>query len=212
VANDQSLTVAGDAATNLVLTATDVDSTNLTYAILDNPTNGTLSGLDPNSGAVNYLSGAYYHGPDGFTFAARDGSLSATGAVSLTVTASVTTNTGTPLWWLAQYGLTNFNADALADADGDGMPTWQEYIAGTDPTNPASKLQFTGGSLSPQGFIIRWSSVSNRFYNLNWANNLLVPFAIVPGASNLPATPPENLFTNPGPDGAAVFYWVNVHR
>jgi len=34
VANNQSVTTPEDIATNLVLTASDVDSTNLTYAIL----------------------------------------------------------------------------------------------------------------------------------------------------------------------------------
>ncbi|MEI7533308.1 MAG: tandem-95 repeat protein [Verrucomicrobiae bacterium] len=213
VANDQSLTVAGDVATNLVLTATDVDNTNLTYSILANPAHGTLSGLDPNSGAVIYLPATYYYGPDVFTFTASDGSLYSTGMVSLIVTASVTTNTGTPLWWLAQYGLTNFNADALADPDGDGMPTWQEYIAGTNPTNAASSFWIASAGTTPQGgAIVRWPSISNRFYDLYRTTNLLTPFASLPGATNLPATPPENLYTNPGPDGPAAYYRVNVHQ
>jgi hypothetical protein len=33
---------------------------------------------------------------------------------------------------------TNFDTAALGDQDGDGIPTWQEYIAGTDPQNAAS--------------------------------------------------------------------------
>ncbi|MEI6196352.1 MAG: tandem-95 repeat protein, partial [Verrucomicrobiota bacterium] len=213
VANDQSLTVGGDVATNLVLTATDVDNTNLTYSILADPAHGTLSGLDPNSGAVIYLSSTYYHGPDVFTFTASDGSLYSTGTVSLTVTASVTTNTGTPLWWLAQYGLTNFNADALADADGDGLLTWQEYIAGTNPTNAASNFWIASAGMTPQGgAIVRWPSVLNRFYDLGRTTNLLVPFVNLPGASNLPATPPQNFYTNSVPDGSAAFYRVNVHE
>lgn len=47
---------------------------------------------------------------------------------------------GTPEPWLIQYGLTNATpaAEELTDADGDGMFAWQEYVAGTVPTNRAS--------------------------------------------------------------------------
>ena len=52
--NDQSVTILEDTSTNLVLTATDVDSTNLVFAILSGPAHGGLSGFDTNSGAVTY--------------------------------------------------------------------------------------------------------------------------------------------------------------
>ena len=86
VANNQSVTTPEDTATNLVLTATDVDSSNLTYSILAGPVHGTLSGLNTNSGAVTYTPTNNYNGSDSFTFRAFDGSLYATGTVSLTVT------------------------------------------------------------------------------------------------------------------------------
>ena len=42
-----------------------------------------------------------------------------------------------------QYGWTNvFEAAALNDADRDRMAGWAEYLAGTDPTNRASKLKW----------------------------------------------------------------------
>ncbi len=47
---------------------------------------------------------------------------------------------GTPEVWLAQYGLTNGTpaAEELTDTDGDGMLAWQEYVAGSVPTNHES--------------------------------------------------------------------------
>jgi hypothetical protein len=133
-----------------------------------------------------------------------------------TVTANfapnVTANTATPEWWLAQYGFTNFTADAVADADGDGQLSWQEYIAGTNPTNSASSFRITGGSVTPAGIVIRWSSESNRTYNLSRTTNLLEAFAGFVGATNLPATPPENVYTNRVSDGDSAFYQIRVQQ
>jgi alpha-tubulin suppressor-like RCC1 family protein len=110
---------------------------------------------------------------------------------------NLTPNTSTPEYWLAQYGLTNFNTDALADADLDGMKTWQEYIAGTDPTNAASKFQITQtqmeGALGTN-FVIRWSSVAGKLYAVDATTNLLEGFPLNRGRDIL-ATPNENVLT-----------------
>ncbi len=57
--------------------------------------------------------------------------------VTAVLTPDLATNS-VPKWWLAQYGLTSFDSDAMKDADGDGLPTWEEYVAGTVPTNGSS--------------------------------------------------------------------------
>jgi hypothetical protein len=107
IANDQNVVTPEDTATNIVLTATDVDSTNLTFAILDGPTNGIITSLNTNTGALLYTPVTNYNGLDGFTFTAFDGSLYATGTVSITITPvndppiadnqSVTTPEDTPI-------------------------------------------------------------------------------------------------------------------
>ena len=86
LANNQSVTTPEDTVTNLVLTASDVDSTNLVFALLSNPTNGVLGTLNTNTGAVSYTPATNYVGGDSFTFTVFDGSLYATGLVSITVT------------------------------------------------------------------------------------------------------------------------------
>jgi hypothetical protein len=83
--------------------------------------------------------------------------------------ASVTTNTGTPEWWLAAYGWTsNYEDAAIGDEDGDGIPTWGEYIADTIPTNPASLLkieQIAPGSGNRQ---VQWIGGTAVVQYLEW--------------------------------------------
>jgi uncharacterized repeat protein (TIGR01451 family) len=85
MATNSIVTTLEDTATNLVLTASDVDSTNLTFSVLIGPTNGGLSGFNTNSGGITYTPTGDYNGADSFTFTVFDGSLYATGAVSITV-------------------------------------------------------------------------------------------------------------------------------
>lgn len=121
-----------------------------------------------------------------------------------------------PHWWLAQYGFTNFNTDALGDADQDGLSTWEEWVAGCEPTSSNSVFRFTGASsYTGQAVVVRWPSVPNRFYDLRRATNILGgtnAFIIVPGASNMPATPAMKVYTDTVSEGGPYFYRVDVHE
>jgi autotransporter-associated beta strand protein len=180
----------GDSAT-FVITASNY------YRIASLSTNGTDTGetFDNNSTVTNFIWS----------------NVQSAGTLVATFTAQVTADpASTPYWWMAQYGLTNFSTDAMADADEDGLVTWQEYVAGTDPTNPASAFQINGGSVTAQAVIIRWSSVSNRFYDVSRTTNLMEAFAAVTDATNLPATPPENAYTN-SQNSDSAFYKISAH-
>ncbi|MCF7817454.1 MAG: autotransporter-associated beta strand repeat-containing protein [Kiritimatiellales bacterium] len=179
-----ALTLDGTSTLNLNFTGTD-----------------TVGAISLDGGSTWLTSGTY-----------TAASLGASGTGSLVIGGFASDPANTPYWWLEQYGLTNYEADAMADTDGDGLLSWQEYVAGTDPTNPASVFKITGNVATPQGEVIRWSSVSNRFYDLGWTTNLLEAFVVPSGATNLPATPPENTYTNPLDNGASSFYRVNVYR
>jgi subtilisin-like proprotein convertase family protein len=114
---------------------------------------------------------------------------------------NVTPNTATPEWWLAQYGLTNFNTDALADIDLDGLKTWQEYIAGCNPTDKTSCFHVTKNDWN----VIGWDAVSGRVYSVYWATNLLSGFQCL--ESNIPWTRESFTNANTAPCG---YYKIDV--
>jgi hypothetical protein len=84
VATNQSVTTLEETATNLVLHGSDIDSP-ITFGILTTPTNGLLGPLNTNTGSVTYTPNANFNGSDSFLFTVSDGSLLATGTVSITV-------------------------------------------------------------------------------------------------------------------------------
>jgi len=86
-ANGQAVSVPFGSASALTLTGTDPDGpAPLTFAIVANPTHGTLSALNPATGAVTYTPAAGYSGADSFAFTVNDGVATSTPAlVQITV-------------------------------------------------------------------------------------------------------------------------------
>ena len=83
VAASRAVTTNEDTAKAITLSATDVEGSPLTYAIVTAPAHGTLSGSAP---ALTYTPAADYNGADSFTFKANDGALDSNVAtVSITV-------------------------------------------------------------------------------------------------------------------------------
>lgn len=127
--------------------------------------------------------------------------------------AEQTTSNGVPCAWLAaqESAWTNdFEAAAADDPDGDGMVTWQEYIAGTDPRLATSVFQITSNALTTAGsqFILQWPSASGRTYCVQYSTNLLQQ-GFVELWTNIPATPPMNTHTGAAAPGPA-FYRIDV--
>jgi hypothetical protein len=70
---------------------------------------------------------------------------------------------------------TNALAADNADADGDGMPNWMEYLAGTNPTNAASCFQFTSATFNTnglQGVALNWLTAPGKSYVLEAQTSL----------------------------------------
>jgi len=203
---------------------------NMHVLLVSSSAHGTISPdgviMVADGGETNFLmiSDAYYHIGDistnGVTIGGVFGML-ATNFVWSNVTENGTIDVSfdenlaihdVPEWWLARFGWTsNFNAAAMADLDGDGVPAWAEYSAGTIPTNSESVFKATHvEALNSNAFIIRWASVSNKYYALMRATNLIDGF--LPLASNIPATPVENTYTDTVNGSEMRFYRIQLEN
>lgn len=69
-----------------------------------------------------------------------------------------------PAFWLYQFGLPLDGSSDHLDEDHDGMPAWQEYVAGTNPTNSSSVLRMLAPVVTPSGVIVRWESTAGTQY------------------------------------------------
>jgi len=116
---------------------------------------------------------------------------------------------GLPNWWERWYFFSETEAVTTQDSDGDTMSNYGEYLTGTDPRDPDSVLTIrdmlvgAGGSET----VLRWPSVSNRFYTIGFATDLAG--VLQPVTSNIPATPPENAWTV-GVTRAGGYYRISV--
>ncbi len=87
--------------------------------------------------------------------------------------------------YLQQYGLPLDGTKDYADFDLDGMTTWMEWRAGTDPVDPTSVLKLLPLTNSPSGTIVSWESVPDRLYLIQRTASLAAPVQFQTLASNL---------------------------
>ena len=115
--------------------------------------------------------------------------------------------------WELAHGLNPQDpTDGAGDADHDGVSNLAEYLAGSDPNDAQSQLQFLSAGIGPNGFQITWSSAANNLYTVQRATELL------PGgggftnlAENIPATPLRNTFLDTAAtNGGQFFYRLKV--
>jgi hypothetical protein len=100
----------------------------------------------------------------------------------------------TPVWWLVQHGLGTNEADVIADGDGDWSLTWQEYVAGTDPTQSTSRFHIVITDASAN-VLVSYSTIGadgagyeevDRYYDLQESPDPLTgTWQAVPGFTNL---------------------------
>jgi hypothetical protein len=164
--------------------------------------------------SINMITGQM----SGYVWSANCGWISLSNAVAYvqtdTISPGALDNNGLPIAWeLYYFGYTG--VDPNADPDGDGISNYQEYLAGTDPTDPDSVLRITDGSFSPGGTnaTLIWNSVPTRYYYIqkttslsptNWVDSGLGLISPAPGSST------TNGFTDT--DAPIRFYRVQAVR
>ena len=84
-------------------------------------------------------------------------------------------NDGLPDVWEIQFGLdphsANANSGPAGDPDNDGHQNWQEYIAGTDPTNPEPDF-ILGAAFDATGVVLSVAAQPGRSYTFWYRDSL----------------------------------------
>jgi hypothetical protein len=68
--------------------------------------------------------------------------------------------------------VTNSLADDNADPDGDGVPNWKEFVAGTNPNDASSCLHFSSAVSSSGVTTITWLSATGKTYVIEAASSI----------------------------------------
>ncbi len=114
---------------------------------------GNLSFQIPSSAQAGQSYSVHFTGVDGAPGTNADYQMeSFPGTAWVLSTAQQPASITSDEWKLHFFGsLGNPSAADNVDADGDGALNWQEYLAGTDPTNSNSVLEFGSSGLSTNG-------------------------------------------------------------
>ncbi len=149
----------------------------------------------------------YVHCADNTTNAAVFTGLSApTGAITIVLSPYNESDVHQEYAYLGVLDLTAYaSADGETDTDGDGLPDdWESehfgsstaanpthmaangintvretYIAGINPTNPASTFVISDLDPLTAEHVLQWQNVSGRVYSVYWSSNLLSGFQIL---------------------------------
>lgn len=111
-------------------------------------------------------------------------------------------------WEMAYFGAVTTNRTLTTDTDGNGMSDYAKFIAGLNPTNPASRFYFDQVTQTNPSVQFEWTVVTNRLYQVSASTNLLnwTPVTDWLQASNDPTMGLSVTNSGAGPE----FYRVQV--
>jgi parallel beta-helix repeat protein len=114
--------------------------------------------------------------------------------------------------WLQQYGLATDGSADHTDADLDGMNNWQEWVAGTDPTDATSLLRLLPPVFTAPSLLLRWwSTDTNYIYFIERASGFATTPAFSLLQTNIPGGAGMTSFNDTtAPLDRAAFYRVGT--
>ena len=112
---------------------------------------------------------------------------------------------GAFIGWLQQYGLPTDGSADFADPDNDGMNNWQEWVCGTDPTNPLSALRMVSAMSTSTNARVTWQSVTGVNYVLERSADLGSAFTSV--ATNIIGQAGTTTYADTNATGAGPFFY-----
>ncbi len=115
--------------------------------------------------------------------------------------------------WLQQYGLPTDGSADYADYDDTGMNSYQDWIAGLNPTNAASVLAMVPPTATNNStaFTVTWQSVNTRKYYLQRSTDLTAQAAFSSIQSNIVGRTGTTSYSDvTATNGGTYFYRVGV--
>lgn len=91
-----------------------------------------------------------------------------------TISSNPVTSNGTLHSWLDSYGLVSngdYEAADLLDSDSDGTSNWEEFVAGTAPTDSTSTFAVSASS-DGTNLTLEWSPVTGKTYDIQSSTDL----------------------------------------
>jgi hypothetical protein len=95
---------------------------------------------------------------------------------------------GIPDSWETTWFDSVADCDPAAHDDGDIFSNFEEYIAGTCPTNTDSCFLITNQVRTVDGIELQWAAVPDRVYGVEWTESLTNDFQSIAGLTNLTAS------------------------
>jgi len=149
-----------------------------------------------------------------FSNVTADATISAT-FVTTNLSPGVYTPNGTAITWLESFDLGPEDDDQ--DGDGDGALTWEEYVAGTDPTSSASVFRVLDIEFFGASNVVSWygtddSGVTNAFSMWRNTNGLISPVWDLVASNNIAprAADGTNTWVDTTPPTGPTFYRPGV--
>lgn len=180
VATAQSINTNEDTAKVIIMSGTDVDGDELSYAVVVSPAKGTLDGTPPN---LTYTPNANVTGSDSFTFKVNDGTVDSAAAATI----SITINPQNDVPVATAQSVTTYEDTAReitltgSDIDGDDL----SFIVVSGPSN---------GALSGTAPDLVYTPVSN------YTGDDSFTFKVNDGSTDSATTATVSISVNPDPD------------